>query len=84
MTGRYHRIGEAMRAGKTLPPLELYELRERRSGEPRADDGEYYVVDGHHRVAMARRLGQDFLDAHVVVYQINGDQGGAATQPNSS
>jgi ParB-like chromosome segregation protein Spo0J len=33
---------------------------------------EYYVVDGHHRVAMARKLGQDFLDAHVVAYRLAG------------
>ena len=32
---------------------------------------EYYVVDGHHRVAMAKKLGQDFLDAHVVEYRLN-------------
>ncbi len=25
----------------------------------------YYVVDGHHRVAAARRLGMEFIDAHV-------------------
>ena len=31
---------------------------------------EYYVVDGHHRVAMARKLGQDYLDAHIVEYKL--------------
>lgn len=30
---------------------------------------EYYVVDGHHRVAMAKKLGQDYLDAHVVEHR---------------
>jgi hypothetical protein len=31
---------------------------------------EYYVVDGHHRVAMAKKLGQDYLDAHVIEYRV--------------
>ena len=58
MTRRFVRIGQAMIEGKALPPIDLYKL----SGAARS---EYYVVDGHHRVAMARRLGQDFLDARV-------------------
>jgi hypothetical protein len=69
VTQRFIRIGEAMLAGKALPPLELYKLKPRQTvpgGEPQLS--EYYVVDGHHRVAMARHLGQDFLDAHVVEY----------------
>src|SRR5437868_6964363 len=57
MTRRFVRIGQAMRAGKVLPPIDLYKLKGPRS--------EYYVVDGHHRVAMARLLGQDFMDARV-------------------
>jgi CRP-like cAMP-binding protein len=57
MTQRFYRVGEAMQAGKVLPPIEVYKLK-----------SSYYVLDGHHRVAMARRLGQDFLDAHVVEY----------------
>jgi CRP-like cAMP-binding protein len=57
MTQRFYRVGQAMRAGKELPPIEVYQL-----------SGKYYVLDGHHRVAMARRLGQDFVDAHVVEY----------------
>ena len=70
VTARFHRIGEAMRQGKILPPIELYGLkRPRQDGEDRRPASEYYVVDGHHRVAMARKLGQDFLDAHVVTYK---------------
>jgi hypothetical protein len=69
VTQRFTRIGAAMLAGKALPPLELYKLKPPPNipgGEPQVS--EYYVVDGHHRVAMARQLGQDFLDAHVVEY----------------
>ncbi len=66
---RYLRIGQAMARGSPLPALELYELRRSGSGDRRDElVGEYYVVDGHHRVAMARKLGVVFLDAHVVVY----------------
>src|ERR687886_2350641 len=43
-----------MRAGQALPPIEVYALGE-----------EYYVVDGHHRVAAARALGYLYLDALV-------------------
>ena len=69
MTQRFYRVGAAMQAGKALPPLDLYKLRRRPStpgGTPRT---EYFVVDGHHRVAMARRLDQHFVDAHVVEYR---------------
>ena len=47
-------LGGAMRAGQALPAIEVYALGE-----------EYYVVDGHHRVAAARALGQLYLDALV-------------------
>jgi hypothetical protein len=70
VTERHRRVADAMRAGRELPPLELYAL----IAPPAAPDGpvrrEYFVVDGHHRVAMARRLGQDFLDAHVIEYRL--------------
>ena len=73
MTARFRRIGQAMEEGKVLPPIEVYKAKLRRSD---ADTGreiektEYYVVDGHHRVAMAKKLGQDYLDAHVVEYKV--------------
>lgn len=52
---RLERIREAMERGVILPPLELYRLR-----------GEYYVVDGHHRVALAKEMDVAYLDAHVI------------------
>jgi hypothetical protein len=67
---RYARIGQAMAQGKALPALDVYELRMPRKGsEGDLVVGEYYVVDGHHRVAVAKKLGVDFLDAHVVLYR---------------
>src|ERR671934_1592439 len=68
ITGRFVRVGEAMQRGLPLPPVELYKIKGRRGRTV----SEYYVVDGHHRVAMARKLGQAFLDAHVVEYQVPG------------
>jgi CRP-like cAMP-binding protein len=62
MTQRFQRVGQALRAGKLLPPVELYKLK-------RNTQSEYFVLDGHHRVAMGRKLGQQFIDAHVVEYQ---------------
>ncbi len=44
-----------MREGEPLPPIEVW-----------AWHGEYYVLDGHHRVAAARALGSDYISAHVV------------------
>ena len=44
-----------MREGEPLPPIEVW-----------AWHGEYYVLDGHHRVAAARALGSDYISAHVI------------------
>jgi hypothetical protein len=45
----------ATRQGEPLPPIEVY-----------AWHGQYYVLDGHHRVAAARAVGSDFINAHVI------------------
>ena len=81
VTARFIRVGDAMRAGKVLPPLELYKIKQRRqASRAEQQQSEYYVVDGHHRVAMARRLGQDYLDAHVIEYKVDGPDA-ASTAP---
>lgn len=69
MTDRFKRVGQALERGVALPPLELYKVT--RPAEPTrsAPASEYYVLDGHHRVAMARKLGQAYFDAHVVEYR---------------
>jgi len=41
--------------GRNLPPVELVEV-----------DGIYYVRDGHHRISVARTLGQTWIDAEVI------------------
>jgi hypothetical protein len=54
---RYESIVKAMKRGRELPVIELYQLGE-----------EYYVVDGHHRVAAALTVGQLAMDAHVTEF----------------
>jgi len=76
VTQRFLRVGEAMRQGIALPPIQVYRLRKPPvKGE--LPPSEYYVVDGHHRVAMARNLGQDFLDAEVKEFKAGGAQLGS-------
>jgi nucleotide-binding universal stress UspA family protein len=54
---RYQRILRALERGETLPPVELYKL-----------GYGYYVLDGHHRVAAAKQLGQLWIDALVTEF----------------
>ena len=93
LTDRFTRIGEAMKEGKYLPPIELYKLKPRRRDRQEPPVSEYYVVDGHHRVAMARKLGQEFIDANVEAYKVagprpdpasGGDPGGEPAAPEQS
>jgi hypothetical protein len=82
VTGRYLSIGRAMEQGRVLPPIDVYRARLRRlRGDREAVVTEYYVVDGHHRVAMARKLGQDYLDAHVVEYRVAAAPPASAATP---
>jgi hypothetical protein len=41
-------------AGREMPAISVYEA-----------GGVYFVIDGHHRVALARQLGSEFIDAEV-------------------
>jgi hypothetical protein len=71
VTARFRRGGEAMQLGKALPSLELYKLKGKEE-DGRQAESRYYVVDGHHRVAMAKQIGIDALDAHVIEYRVEG------------
>jgi hypothetical protein len=51
---RWLRILKARYKGEYLPPVEL-----RKVGNA------YFVVDGHHRISVAREMGQEFIDAYV-------------------
>ena len=52
---RWTRIYKAMVEGDELPPIDVYKL-----------DDYFYVIDGHHRVSVARSLGRDVINARVI------------------
>jgi DNA-binding Lrp family transcriptional regulator len=47
-------IKQAMREGRTLGPVKLFEIKD-----------EFYVLDGNHRIAAAKELGHDEILAHI-------------------
>ena len=54
---RWKRVDLAFRTGRDLPPVVLYKL-----------GGDYYVVDGNHRVSVARFEGVEMIDAEVTEF----------------
>src|ERR671910_1509351 len=54
---RWKRIDRAFQRGEDLPPVELYKLEEA-----------YFVVDGHHRVSVARYHDVPTLEAAVAEF----------------
>lgn len=52
---RFTDIKQAMRQGKAMPPVKLYQIR-----------NQFYVLDGNHRVAAAKELGWTEISAKVV------------------
>ena len=59
---RFRRLRGAIDAGVAMPLIEVYKL-----------GFGYYVLDGHHRVAVALQRGQLEIDAHVVEYVPSAD-----------
>ncbi len=55
MERRFQRIDVALRRGEEMPPIDVY-----RVGDV------HFVIDGHHRVSVARALGWKTINAHVV------------------
>lgn len=53
---RWIRVMQAFMGGYELPPVMLAML-----------DDRYYVVDGHHRISVARLFGQQYISAVVTV-----------------
>ncbi len=53
--GRFREIISAMAAGEALPPISLYQIKD-----------DYFILDGHHRVAAAKQLGRESISANVV------------------
>jgi hypothetical protein len=52
---KYKNIARLVKAGRTLPPIEVYQV-----------GALYFVIDGNHRVAVCRAEGGEFIDAHVI------------------
>lgn len=53
-SGRWQSVDRAFYQDVNLPPILLYKVGQ-----------VYFVVDGHHRVSVAREQGQEFIDAEV-------------------
>lgn len=56
---RWQRVNRAWYEDVSLPPVLLYKVGE-----------VYFVVDGHHRVSVAREQGQEYVDAEVRECQV--------------
>jgi hypothetical protein len=52
--GRWERIAAARRRGESMPPIDVYRIGEL-----------HFVRDGHHRVSVARALGDGSIEAQV-------------------
>ncbi|MFO7713012.1 Lrp/AsnC ligand binding domain-containing protein [Desulfosarcina sp.] len=50
-------VKQAMREGKSLPPVKLYKIKD-----------EYYVLDGNHRIAAAKEFGRSDIMAKIVEF----------------
>jgi hypothetical protein len=59
--GRWRSIARAQKQGKMLPAIDLIQVGD-----------VYFVRDGHHRVSVARALGQHSIEARVTVWQVEG------------
>ena len=56
---RWITVASARMTGKELPPIELIQIGEI-----------YFVRDGHHRISVARALGEKYLDAIITKFEI--------------
>jgi hypothetical protein len=54
---RLEEIKNKMRAGKALPPVKLYQIK-----------NEYYALDGNHRIAAAKELGYGEIQARIIEF----------------
>jgi uncharacterized ParB-like nuclease family protein/DNA-binding Lrp family transcriptional regulator len=54
---RLIRVKQAMREGKSLPPVKLYKIKD-----------EYYVLDGNHRISAAKEFGRLEIMAKIVEF----------------
>jgi hypothetical protein len=70
---RWLRVAGARQRGKSLPPVDLIQV-----------GSIYFVEDGHHRISVARALGQQAIEAAVTIWQVAGPLPWETPQPASS
>jgi hypothetical protein len=58
LEGRWKRVDRAFHRGMDLPPVVLHKI-----------DGSYFVLDGNHRVSVARYHGVEWIEAEVTVFR---------------
>ncbi len=56
---RFIGIFQARLRNQPLPPVDLIKV-----------GGEYYVRDGHHRICVARALGETYIEAEVTIWEV--------------
>ena len=63
---RWQGIANAMRRGEAMPPIDVYRIGEL-----------HFVIDGHHRVSVARQLGLDVIEANVteIITEVDASEG---------
>jgi hypothetical protein len=71
--GRWLNIARARQQGKNLPPVVLVQVGDI-----------YFVRDGHHRISVARALGQLYIEARVTEWQVAGPLPWEATEEASN
>ena len=59
--GRWVNVAVARERGMGLPPVELIQVGD-----------VYFVRDGHHRISVAKALGEEAVDAEVTVLDVTG------------
>jgi hypothetical protein len=57
---RFERVAAEVRSGRGMEPVELYQCGD-----------SYYVLDGHHRIAVARALGERSVWARTTEVRLN-------------
>jgi hypothetical protein len=63
---RWEGIAKAVRRGQAMPPIDVYRVGDL-----------HFVIDGHHRVSVARQLGLELIDAMVAEIVTEVPVGGA-------
>ena len=55
---RWQRVRDSLYEVDDFPPIDVYDI-----------GGSYYVVDGHHRVSVAKRFGHEQIQANVITFR---------------